>query len=217
MCKKATIQGDTMPRYNAVNGSDNQNLSNSFMESGLNIMMNGGESMLSSRIPTIPRQGPIHVMQQNTKTGEQPGYMPSALAFSTDVYHRNNRKDGNQATMKKMGMECGRMRKEPDNQSSSKATAKIDRNLNAAAVAAYTHLLGNEDPYDSDSDSAYLFFLFGQDPDSTQSVFAVDTTDEESDTDESKDMSDQDKALFEERLNTLIEAAMRPTLARRCC
>ena len=33
-----------------------------------------------------------------------------------------------------------------------KATAKID--CNAAAVAAYALLLGNEDPYDSDSDSA---------------------------------------------------------------
>ena len=40
-------------------------------------------------------------------------------------------------------------------------------------------------------------------------TYAFDTTDEESDTDESKDISDQDKALFEERLNgvnTIIEA-----------
>ena len=39
------------------------------------------------------------------------------------------------------------------------------------------------------------FFPFGQDPDSTQSVYAFDTSDEESDTDESKYMSDQDKVL----------------------
>ena len=39
-------------------------------------------------------------------------------------------------------------------------------------------------------------------------TYAFDTTDEESlrITDESKDMSDQNKALFEELLNTLIEA-----------
>ena len=70
-------------RYNGVNGSANQNLSNSFMESELKIMH--GE-----------RRG-IHVIQHYTnntvtKTGEKPGYMPSGLAFSTDVYHRNNRK-----------------------------------------------------------------------------------------------------------------------------
>ena len=64
----------------------------------------------------------------DTTTGEKPGYMQSALAFSTDVHHLNNRKDRNQATMNNMGMERGRMRKEPDNQSSEKATAKIDRN-----------------------------------------------------------------------------------------
>ena len=37
----------------------------------------------------------IHVIQHNTnepKTGEKPGYVPSGLAFSTGVYHRNNRK-----------------------------------------------------------------------------------------------------------------------------
>ena len=37
-------------------------------------------------------------------------------------------------------------------------------------------------------------------------MYAFDTTDEESDTDESEDMSDQDKALFKECLNALIEA-----------
>ena len=77
------------------------------------------------------------------------------------------------------------MWKEPDDQSSCKATAKIDSN-----AAAYTLLQGNEDPYDSDSDSAYHFFLFWQDPDSTQTVYAFDTTDGKSDTDESKDMSE---------------------------
>ena len=44
--------------------------------------------------------------------------MPSGLALCTDVYHRNNlnRKDCNQANMNNMGMERGRMQKEPDNQ-----------------------------------------------------------------------------------------------------
>ena len=42
-------------------------------------------------------------------------------------------------------MERGRMWKEPDDQSSGKATAKIDSN-----AAAYTLLQGNEDLYDSD-------------------------------------------------------------------
>ena len=74
--------------------------------------------------------------------------MPSALAFSTDAYHRNNRKDRNQATMNNMGMERGRMRKEPDNQSSGKAIAKID---SKTAAAASTFRRGNDDPYDSDS------------------------------------------------------------------
>ena len=77
-------------------------------------------------------KGGIHVIQHNTnepKTGEKPGYMPSGLAFSTEVYYRNNRKDSSQATMNNMGMERGRTRKEPDNQSSDKATAnlKIDQ------------------------------------------------------------------------------------------
>ena len=117
----------------AVNGSANQNLSNSFMKSEFSIMH--GE-----------RRG-IHVIQHNTnepKTGEKPRYMPSGLAFSTDVYHRNNHKDRNQA----MGMERGRMRREPDNQSSGKATAKID---SKTAAAASTFRRGNDDPYDSDS------------------------------------------------------------------
>ena len=69
--------------------------------------------------------------------------MPSGLAYSTDVYHRNNRKDSNQATMNNKGMERGRMRKEPDNQSSGKATAKIDRKT---AAAASTFLRGDEEP-----------------------------------------------------------------------
>ena len=93
----------------------------------------------------------IHVIQHNTnepKTGEKPRYMPSSLAFSTYVYHRNNRKDSNQATMNNMGMERGRMRKEPDNQSLGKATAKIN---SKTAAAASTFRRGNDDPYDSDS------------------------------------------------------------------
>ena len=64
----------------------------------------------------------IHHNTNDTKTGEKPGYMPSGLAFSSDVYHRNNSKDRNQATMNNMGMERGRMLKEPDNRSSREAT-----------------------------------------------------------------------------------------------
>ena len=78
----------------------------------------------------------IHVIQQNTNdttTGEKPGYMPSGLAFSTDKHNLNNSKDCNQATVNNMGMERGCTRKEPDNQSSCKATAKIDRKTAAAA------------------------------------------------------------------------------------
>ena len=51
----------------------------------------------------------IHVIQNNTNdtmTGEKPEYMPSGLAFFSDVYHRNNRKASNQATMNNMGIEC---------------------------------------------------------------------------------------------------------------
>ena len=98
----------------------------------------------------------IHVIQHNTndtktRLGEKPEYMPSGLAFSTDVYNPNNSKDsyhismrqggqasfaratkqlmptsrGCQATMNNIGMERGRIRKRPDNQSSGKAMAKI--------------------------------------------------------------------------------------------
>ena len=56
--------------------------------------------------------------------------------YNQDVHHRNNSKDRNQATMNNMGMERGRMRKESDNQSSGKATAKIDSKT--AAAAAFT-------------------------------------------------------------------------------
>ena len=114
----------------AVNGSANHNLSNSFMESELNIMH--GE-----------RRG-MHVIQHNTndnKTGEKPGYMPSGLAVSTDVYHRDNSKDSNQVTMNNMDMESGRMLKKPDNQPFGKATAKFARKT---ASAASTFLWGNE-------------------------------------------------------------------------
>ena len=114
----------------AVNGSANQNPSNSFMKSELNIMH--GE-----------RRG-MHVIRHNTnepKTGKKPGYMPSGLAFPTDVYHRNNRKDSNEATLIYMGMERGRMLKEPDNQSSGKATAKINRKT-AAAASTFRRAVG---------------------------------------------------------------------------
>ena len=91
--------------------------------------------------------------------------MPSGLAFSTDVYHRNNRKDRNQAAMNNMGMERGRMRKEPDNQSLpsdslGKATAKINRKT---AAAASTFRRGDEDPNDSDSDTEHQFTYLAQD------------------------------------------------------
>ena len=46
-----------------------------------------------------------------------------------------------------MGMERGHMRKEQDNQSSGKVTAKIARKT---AAAASTFPRGNEDPFDSD-------------------------------------------------------------------
>ena len=58
----------------------------------------------------------VHVIKHNTnntRTKEKPRYMPSGLAFSMDMYHINNRKDSNQATMNTMGMERGHMRKEP--------------------------------------------------------------------------------------------------------
>ena len=70
----------------------------------------------------------VHAIQHNTndaKTGEKPGYTRSGLAFSTDVHSRNNRKGRYQASMNNTGMQRGRMRKEPANQSSGKATAKI--------------------------------------------------------------------------------------------
>ena len=62
--------------------------------------------------------------------------------------------------MNNMSMERGRMLKEPDNQSSGKATAKIDRKT---AAAASTLRRGDEDPYDSGSDTAYHFSYFVQD------------------------------------------------------
>ena len=80
--------------------------------------------MLSGIIPTITR----------------PAYMPSGLAFSTDV---NNRKDRYQATMNNMGMERGRMR----SQTTSLPARQWPRS-------------GNEGPYDGDSDSADHFSYF---------------------------------------------------------
>ena len=71
--------------------------------------------------------------------------------------------------MNNMGMERGRKHKEPDNQSSGKAMAKI---ACETAAAASTFLRGYEYPYhdDSDSDTAYHFSFFLQDglEDSTQ-------------------------------------------------
>ena len=52
------------------------------------------------------------------------------------------------------------MRKEPDNQPSSQAMAKI-AHKNAAAAATFQQ--GDEDSYDSDSDPAYHFSYFVQD------------------------------------------------------
>ena len=52
------------------------------------------------------------------------------------------------------------MLKEPDNQSSGKATAKIDRKT---AAAASTFRLGDEDPYDSDSYTEHHFTYLAQD------------------------------------------------------
>ena len=52
------------------------------------------------------------------------------------------------------------MRKEPDNQSLGKATAKIN---SKTAAAASTFRRGNEDPYDSDSDTAHHFTYLAQD------------------------------------------------------
>ena len=62
--------------------------------------------------------------------------MPSGLAFSTDVHNKNNCKDSSQATVNNMGMERGRMCKEPDDQSSGKAMAKI-ASKTAAASSTY--------------------------------------------------------------------------------
>ena len=52
--------------------------------------------------------------------------------------------------MNNMGMERGRLRKEPGNQSFGKATAKID---SKTAAAASTFRRGDEYPYDSVSDT----------------------------------------------------------------
>ena len=59
-----------------------------------------------------------------------------------------------------MGMERGRMRKESDNQASGKATAKIDRKT---AAASSTFRRGDDEPYDSESDTTYRFTYFVQD------------------------------------------------------
>ena len=56
-----------------------------------------------------------------------------------------------------MATERGRMRNDTDNQSSGKATGKIDRKT---AAAASTFQRGDEYPYDSDFDTAYHFPYF---------------------------------------------------------
>ena len=91
----------------AVNGSANQNPPNSFLKSELNNMH--GE-----------RRG-IRFIQHNTNdttTGEKSEYMPSGLAFSMDLHHRNDRNASYQDSKNNIGMERGPMRKEPDKQSS---------------------------------------------------------------------------------------------------
>ena len=48
----------------------------------------------------------IHVIQHNTNdttTGDNPGYMPSGLALSTDVHHLNNRKAAQSSYYEKHG------------------------------------------------------------------------------------------------------------------
>ena len=59
-------------------------------------------------------------------------------------------------------MECGRTPKEPDNQSSGKATTKITCKT---AAAASTFQRGNKDPFDNDSNplASYQFSYFVQD------------------------------------------------------
>ena len=139
--KRSTLLNGRPDGRKAVDGSANQNLRNYFLKSELNIMY--GE-----------RRG-IHVIQHNTNdttTGEKPEYMPLGLAFSKDVYHRNNNNDCYQATMNNMGMTSGRMTKEQANQSSGKATAKI---ACKTASAAITFQRGNRAPYDSDSEPAH--------------------------------------------------------------
>ena len=79
---------------------------------------------------------------------------------NTDTRQLMDLPNSYQATMNNMGMEHGRMRKEPDDQSSGKATAKTARKTVAAAS---TFRLGNEDPYDIDSDPGYHFPHFEQD------------------------------------------------------
>ena len=77
--------------------------------------------------------------------------------------------------MNNMGMERGRMRKEPDNQpeSSGKAAAKIARKT---AAAASTFRRGDEDPYDSDSDTEHHFTYLAQDGLEDRIIMACDST-----------------------------------------
>ena len=124
-----------------------------------------GESISQNHVSmgTIPSRD-TRVTEHNKQTKisaaiDSCGKAPSS-AFSKDVHHQNNRDDRFQATVNNMGIEHGRMRKEPDNQSSGKATAKI---AGKTAAAASTLLRGNEDSYDTDSDPAHCFSFFVQD------------------------------------------------------
>ena len=103
------IKRQNIAGQKAVKGSANQNLPNFFeyyawiKGSWVFCLDKGGESLF---------------IQHNThdtraKIGEKPEYMPSGLAYSTEVYHRSNLNDRNQATMNNMGMgsmERGRIR-----------------------------------------------------------------------------------------------------------
>ena len=77
--------------------------------------------MLSSIISAIPRP------ERSPNTCNQA--WPSPLKCTIET----TRQDSYEATMNNMGMERGRMRKEPDNQSSGKATAKTASKTAAAA------------------------------------------------------------------------------------
>ena len=103
--------------WKAVHGSANQKLPNSFLKSELNI--------IQLRFPG-ERRG-IPVVQHNTNnttTGEKPEYMPSGLAFSKELHHRNNIIDRCQAPMNNFGIERGCMDAEIDLRSEERRVGK---------------------------------------------------------------------------------------------